>query len=140
MSFTWTEVREGIGSPGIPSLAGRTDDVVTSRGDAVAAVVSTASTALNSWAVDRAIERERTRLMRHMPAIFAGHERGGVLMVAGIVVRRVGELTGSEFQYMTIHAGIYASARDAISTWRHRDRLEAGHEPVSYRYFWVTRA
>ncbi len=141
MSFIWKEVFMGL--PGVPNwgLAGSTDSPVGSQGEAGAALVQRASQALNSYTVNRAIENRKQELTHELESMFQNHALGGVLVVAAIEVRPVGEMEAQLFTYMNTFVGIYAQPQDAISRWRHQPRLES---PVlggrfEYRFFWASR-
>ncbi|MGH1330897.1 MAG: hypothetical protein ACRBBK_08445 [Paracoccaceae bacterium] len=139
MAFHWREHIIGLGRAPAYTLAGRSDGPVTSRAEGVAAVVAAGSAALNSAAINHAIAREKQRLRYAVERLFQGHQTGGLLAVAEIQTVRHGELTGSSLNYLSVEPGIYAQPDHAIAAWRRRDRLMAGHNPISYRFFWITR-
>jgi hypothetical protein len=143
MRFRWQEILGG-NSAAAPNwtLAGRTDEPVSSRGEGAAAVVQRLSQALNSHSVNYRIQRRKRELQPILEQIFGNHARGGVLVVACIEIRRTGEMEGSLFQYMTTFTGVYRIPDHAIGRWRREPRLEspANGGRMEYRFFWVTRA
>ena len=139
MSYEWTEISQGVEAPAW-TLAGRSDEPVTTRGDAVAAVVQRASAALNDASVNHAIARRRAGMDRELDMLFAGHRNGGILAVAELEVQRFGEMSGRLFHYLSCFPGVYARPEHAIYRWTHRPRLSAGWGNREYRFFWITRA
>lgn len=139
MGFRWREVH--VGDLDVPqmSLAGRSDEPVNSRGNAVAALVQAGTQALNSASINHAIERERRRQTQFLPAYFEGHGRGGVLAIAAIDNTRVGEMSAQRFMHLELFPGVYAQPRHAISVWRRRPRMNSAVGTPAYRFYWVTR-
>ena len=143
MRLRWQEILGG-NSASAPnwSLAGRTDEPVSSRGEEAAAVVQRLSQALNSHFVNYRIQGRKRELQPVLEQIFENHARGGVLVVACIEIRRAGEMEASLFRYMTWTQGVYRIPDHAIGRWRREPRLESPTNGgrMEYRFFWVTRA
>ncbi|MFT6451013.1 MAG: hypothetical protein ACJA06_000493 [Halocynthiibacter sp.] len=139
MAFHWSEYRAGIGEAPNYSIAGRSSRPAASRGGAIASVVSAASTGLNRMAFDHSLEREKEKLRYAIERMFQGHQHGGALAVAEVQNTRHGTMDGKLLNYLSLEPGIFARPEHAISVWRRKDRLSAGHNPLSYRFFWITR-
>ncbi len=97
MSFTWTELHTRNLNVPSATLAGRTDGAVTSRGDAVAAVVQAGMQALNNHSINYAIQHEKRRQTPFLPDFFVGHRTGGILSVAVIDVTHSHGMVGQRF-------------------------------------------
>ena len=140
MPFRWSDVHTGnLDVPGF-TIAGRTDEPVTSRGDAVAAIVQAGSQALNNMSVNHAIEREKRRQSAFLPAYFGDNQRGGMLAIAAIDVTRTGEMSAQRFMHLEIFTrGVFRTPRDAISVWLHVPRMNSALGEARYRFFWITR-
>ena len=138
MSFRWIELHTNNLNVPSATLAGRSDEPVSSRGGAVAAVVQAGSQALNDHSINYAIQREQQRQTAFLPALFQGHRSGGMLAVADIDVQQRGEMSGGTFLQLGLYNGIYALPRHAIGNWLHQPRLSAGWQVV-HRFFWITR-
>lgn len=140
MAFHWSEYRAGVGSAPNYSIAGPSSRPAASRGGAIASAVSAASTGLNRAAFDHSLEREKEKLRFAVERMFHGHHYGGALAVAEIQNTRHGSMEGALLNYLALEPGIFSKPEHAVSVWRRKDRLSAGHNPLSYRFFWVTRA
>lgn len=134
MELTWTEISNGVGAAPAWSLAGREDNVATSAGESVAALIVAASGAANNMSVNYAIDAAKPAVERRLVARFNGHQSGGILVVAGLVPQHGGQ----RFTYLNDYMGIYAQPSHAFSRWRSELRME---DPGTvHRFFWVTKA
>jgi hypothetical protein len=139
MSLVWREVYFGNAQAPGGLLAGRHDDLPTSRGDAVGAVVSAGMSRLNSASTDYALQQRREQVEPTAEIMMQGHERGGMLAVATYDNVRYGELVGQRVDNIELVNGIYARPRDAHYQWSNRARINGVAGTASYRFFWITR-
>ncbi len=95
--------------------------------------------AINDASVNHAINNRKPQAERNVAQIMEGHRNGGVLVVAGIEVRQVGEMRSSIFHYLSAGVQVFSRPEHAISVWRRSPRLEPA-QTMQHRFFWVTRA
>jgi hypothetical protein len=137
MSINWREIR-----PSISRGTGIRSDAPNSTGGSVAEVVRFLSIYANTASINNRIRNELAAAEPFATSQLEGCAMSdGVLAVAFITSDSFGEMSASQFRYLSLVGPAYhfPDIFHALRRFHSESRLEQGASTSTYRFFWGIR-